>query len=100
MRWKQKMTASFLMALLVIFFGYIDDATAQKSHSKNPHGKSSAHEEVKKIRGSKIVFFENSFDFGYIPYDRKVTHNFRFKNEGTAMLFLARDIKSKVLEGC
>ncbi|MEE9611481.1 MAG: DUF1573 domain-containing protein [Desulfatiglandales bacterium] len=101
MRWKQKMAVSFLMFLLVVLFGYIDVSAAQKSRSKNPQGKSCPHnQEVKKIQGSKIAFMEDSFDFGPIPYNRKVTHTFHFKNEGTATLLLTKHAMSKVIEGC
>ncbi len=100
MRWKQKMGVVFFMALLVILFGNIDLAMTQKSLTKNAYGKSSAQKKVKKVRGSKIVFFEKSIDFGKIPYNRKVTHIFRFKNEGTATLLIAKKVKHRVLEGC
>ena len=101
MRWKQKMAMSSLTALLVIVLGYIDVSAAQKSRSKNPQGKSCPHnKEVKKIQGSKIAFMEDSFDFGPIPYNRKVTHIFHFKNEGTATLLLVKHVSSKVIEGC
>jgi hypothetical protein len=99
MRLKRKMGVGFLMALLMILLGYIDVAMTQKSR-RNAYGKSSAQEKVKKVRGSKIVFFEKSIDFGKVPYARKVTHIFRFKNAGTATLLLAKKVKYKLLEGC
>ncbi len=101
MKRKQKMVMGFLMALLVIFIGSVNIATAKKSRrSKHPSGKSCAHQKVKQVQGSKIVFLEDSFDFGQIPYNRKVTHIFRFKNAGTSPLLLARHILSKAIEGC
>jgi hypothetical protein len=101
MRWKQQMGVSSLMALLVILLGYIDVSAEQKSLGKNPGGKSCPHQkEVKKVPGSKIAFMEDSVDFGQIPYDRKVTHTFHFKNEGTSPLLLSRHASSKVIEGC
>ena len=100
MKTKQKLVASFLMALLVILTSSVDIATAKESQGSHPSGKSCAHQEVKQAQGSKIVFIEDSFDFGQIPYDRKVTHIFRFKNAGTSPLLLARHILSKAIEGC
>ena len=100
MKTKQKLVASFLLALFVILIGSVDIVTAKKPHGKHPSGKSCAHQEVKQVQGSKIVFVEDSFDFGQIPYDRKVTHIFRFKNAGTSPFLLAQHILSKAIEGC
>ena len=100
MKRKQKMVMGFLMPLVVILTSSVDIATAKKSHGKHPSGKSCAHQEVKQVQGSKIVFLEDSFDFGQIPYNRKVTHIFRFKNAGTSPLLLAQHILSKAIEGC
>ncbi len=101
MRWKEKMARGSLVALLVILLGSIATAAEQKSPNKSPHGKTCAHQhEVKKVPGSKIAFMEDSVDFGQIPYDRKVTHTFHFKNEGTSPLSLATHVSSKVLKGC
>ncbi len=100
MKRKQKMVMGFLMALLVILTSSVDIATAKKRHGDHPPGKSCAHQEVKQVQGSKIVFVEDSFDFGQIPYNRKVTHIFRFKNAGTSPLLLAQHILSKPIEGC
>ncbi len=100
MKKEQKMMMGFLMALLVIFISSVDIAVAQKSHSDHPKGKSCPHQEVKPVQGSKILFVEDSFDFGQIPYNRKVTHIFRFQNAGTSPLLLARHVLSKPIEGC
>jgi hypothetical protein len=100
MKWKQKIVMGFLMAILIIFISFIDIATAQKSHGNHPKGKSCPYEDVKPVQGSKILFVEDSFDFGQIPYNRKVTHIFRFQNKGTSPLLLARHASSKAIEGC
>ncbi len=100
MKRKQKMVMGFLMPLLVIFIGSVDIAAPKKRHGDHPSGKSCAHQEVKQVQGSKIVFLEDSFDFGQIPYNRKVTHIFRFKNAGTSPLLLAQHVLSKPIEGC
>jgi hypothetical protein len=100
MKKKQKMVMGFLMALLAIFISSVDIAAAKKSHRNHSPDKSCAHQEVKQVQGSKIVFQEGSFDFGQIPYNRKVTHIFRFKNAGTSPLLLARHVLSKAIEGC
>ncbi len=103
MRWKQKMAVGSLVALLVILLGSIGTAAEQKPRGKNPHGKGKScphQKEVKKVPGSKIAFMEDSVDFGQVPYDRKVTHTFHFKNEGTSPLVLATHVSSKVIKGC
>ncbi len=100
MKKKQRIVMGFLIVFLVIFINSVDIATAQKTHSRPPSGESPPDEEIKTVPGSKIVFFADSFDFGQIPENRRVTHIFRFKNTGTAPLLLARDLKSKPIEGC
>ncbi len=100
MKRKQEMVMGFLMTLLVILTSSVDIAAAKKRHGDHPSGKSCAQQEVKQVQGSKIVFVEDSFDFGQIPYNRKVTHIFRFKNAGTSPLLLAQHILSKAIEGC
>jgi hypothetical protein len=97
---KQRIMKGFLIVFLAIFINSVDIATAQKTHNRNPSEESQPQEEVQKVPGSKIVFFADSFDFGQIPENRRVTHIFRFKNTGTAPLLLARDLKSKPIEGC
>ena len=96
----QKIVIGSLMALFVIFIGSVDIGESQKSNSDQPPGESFPDREVKQVPGSKIVFEEDFFDFGQIPYNRKVTHIFRFQNAGTSPLLLARRASSKPIEGC
>ena len=100
MKKKKRFVMGFFIVFLVISINSVDIVTAQKTHRGHPPGESRPQEEIKKVPGSKIVFLENSFDFGQIPVDRRVTHIFHFKNTGTAPLLLARDLKSKPIEGC
>jgi len=97
---KQKIVKGFIIVFLVIFINSVAIATAQKTHNRNPSEESPPQEEVKRVPGSKIVFFADSFDFGQIPENRRVTHIFHFKNTGRAPLLVARDLKSKPIEGC
>ncbi len=100
MKKKQRIVKFFLIVFLTIFINSVAIATAQKPHSRPPSGESPPDQEIKAVSGSKIVFFADSFDFGQIPENRRVTHIFRFKNTGTAPLLLARYLKSKPVEGC
>jgi hypothetical protein len=85
---------------LLLFISTWDLARAERSPGNDPAGESCPFQEVKEVQGSKIVFFEDSFDFGQIPVNRKVTHIFHFQNIGTEPLLLARHVKSKPIEGC
>lgn len=76
-----------------------DPAMAGKAGHGGP-GKTCPYKEVKPVDGSKILFEEDVVDFGQLPYARKVTHLFRFKNVGSAPLLLAPHVTSKVIEGC
>ena len=100
MKRKQKIEMGFLMALLIIFLSFVDIMAPEQSHGDDPSEKSDPQGDVKQVPGSKIVFAEDSFDFGQIPYNRKVTHTFQFQNAGTAPLLLARKVWSKPIEGC
>jgi hypothetical protein len=90
---------SFLL-VSSFFLSSFDIALAQKSQKKAPKSGNSRKEVVKPIRGSRILFQEDAVDFGEIPYDRRVTHIFKFKNIGTAPLSVAKHATSKVIEGC
>ncbi len=101
MKRKQKIELGILMALLlIIFLSFVDIMKPEQSHGNDPSGKSDPQGEVKQVPGSKIVFAEDSFDFGQIPYNRKVTHIFHFQNAGTSPLLLARKVSSTPVEGC
>lgn len=96
MKSKRKTAMGFLMAFVVIFIGSADIVRAQNSSSEHSPG----GQALKPVQGSKIVFEEDEFDFGQIPYNRKVTHTFRFRNPGTSPLMLARNAMSIPVVGC
>jgi hypothetical protein len=93
------MVSSFVVFVLIVASSF-DLAMAKKPQRSDLSGKSCPHQEVKQVQGSKIVFQEDSFDFGQIPTARKVTHIFRFQNAGAKPLLLAKHVKSKPIEGC
>lgn len=95
-----KTIAGSLAVFLLFFISAMDAARAESAQKHDPAGKSCPYLDVKEMQGSKIVFFEDTFDFGRIPENRRVTHTFRFRNTGTAPLLLARHVKSKPIEGC
>ena len=49
--------------------------------------------------GPSITFDEELFDFGKVPYDKKLQHVFRFRNVGSSPLVLERPTV-KAIEGC
>ncbi len=95
-----KTVASSLTVFLLFFISALDVARAERAKKDDPSGESRPYQDVKEVQGSKIVFLEDTFDFGQIPEDRRVTHTFRFRNTGTLPLLLARHVKSKPIEGC
>ncbi len=95
-----KTIAGSLAVFLLFFISALDAARAESTKKDDPSGESHPYPDVKEVQGSKIVFFEDTFDFGRIPENRRVTHTFRFKNAGTSPLLLARHVKSKPIEGC
>ncbi len=40
------------------------------------------------VNGPLLVLPEKSFDFGYVPQNTSISHNFVLKNEGTDSLFI------------
>ena len=96
----QGIVKGFIIALLAMFISTVNMASARESHRNHPSRESSSLEEVAQVPGSKIVFQEDSFDFGQIPYSRKVAHIFHFQNAGTSPLLIAQHLKSKPIEGC
>jgi hypothetical protein len=95
-----KTIAGSLAVFLLFFISALDAARAESAKKGDQSGKSCPYLDVKEVQGSKIVFFEDTFDFGLVPENRRVTHTFRFRNTGTAPLLLARHVKSKPIEGC
>lgn len=100
MKRKGKLMVGSLVAFMLFLASSFDIPMAKEPQGSALSGKSCPHQEVKEVQGSKIVFLEDSFDFGQIPTDRKVTHIFRFQNTGTEPLLLAEHVKSKPIEGC
>jgi hypothetical protein len=100
MHGKGKPAAISVMVLLLVFASSTVTAGGKRTQDLGHSGKSCPHLEVKKVEGSKIRFMEDTYDFGQIPVDRKVSHNFRFENVGTAPLLLAQHVESKPIEGC
>jgi hypothetical protein len=98
-RQAQRMVSSLAVVLLLVISTW-ELASAERAPGHDPAGESCPFEAVKTVPGSKIVFLEDSVDFGQIPLNRKVTHIFRFRNAGTEPLLLARHVKSKPIEGC
>jgi len=49
--------------------------------------------------GGRIQVAETSFDFGSVPVDQQVQHEFEVKNTGTGTLQLG-ELSVKRLEGC
>ena len=100
MKQKGKLMLSFFVAFIFLVTGSLDLAMAEKSQPSDPSEASCPYQDVKEVQGSKIVFQEDAFVFGQIPTNRKVTHVFPFRNEGTAPLLIAPHVKSKPIEGC
>lgn len=97
---KVKPAGISVMVFMLVFVYSTAMAEGKRTQDRDLSGKSCPYQEVEKVQGSKIRFLEDTFDFGQIPVDRKVTHNFRFENVGTAPLLLAQHVKSKPIEGC
>lgn len=100
MKRKQKIEMGFLMTLFIILIYSVGIMTSNLSHDNDTPEKTVSQVEVKQVPGSKIVFAEDSFDFGQIPYNRKVTHTFQFQSAGNSPLLLAKEASSKPVEGC
>lgn len=49
--------------------------------------------------GGRMQVAETSFDFGTVPVERKVEHNYEIRNVGTGVLKLG-ELNVKRLEGC
>lgn len=48
----------------------------------------------------RIAFDETSHDFGRVPYDREVRHEFRYRNVGDAPLTIGAPPTIVAVEGC
>ncbi len=98
---KAKAVVEAFMVISFFLLSLSDVASSAERPPKNAaKGGSCPHREVESVPGSKIVFEEDSVDFGEIPYNRKVTHAFRFQNVGTAPLLLSSHVTKKVIKGC
>jgi len=90
---------SVIVSLLVLLSS-MAMAGSESTKDSDRSGESCPYQEVENVNGSKIRFLEDTYDFGQIPVDRMVSHNFRYKNIGTAPLSLAPHVTSKAIEGC
>lgn len=100
MNGKVKPAIISLTVSLLVIFGSMAMAEGERTQDGDLSGGSCPYQEVENVRGSKIRFLEDTYDFGQIPVDRIVSHNFRFQNVGTAPLSLAPHVTSKAIEGC
>lgn len=48
----------------------------------------------------RLVFDETSFDFGTVPLNQVVEHDFLYRNAGDGLLVLQDDPEAEALEGC
>lgn len=90
----------FVMASLLVLLSSPAMAGSEGTKDKDLSGEACPYQEVDTVQGSKIRILENTHDFGQIPVDRMVSHNFRFQNVGTAPLSIAPHVTSKAIEGC
>lgn len=90
----------FVMVFLLVFVISPAMAGGESKKDGDRSGQSCPYQEVENVQGSKIRFLEDTYDFGQVPTNRKVSHDFRFKNIGTAPLSLAPHVTSKAIEGC
>jgi hypothetical protein len=97
---KVKPAVISVMVSLLVLFGSTAMAGGERTQDGDPSGGSCPYQEVENVQGSKIRFLEDTYDFGQIPVDRMISHNFRFQNVGTAPLSLAPHVTSKAIEGC
>lgn len=65
-----------------------------------PGAPSPAATEVFKAKGPRLVFDETSFDFGPVPLDKLVEHDFVYRNVGDAPVVLQGKPKVELVEGC
>ncbi len=65
-----KTIAGSLAVFLLFFISALDAARAESAQKDDPSGESCPYQDVKEVQGSKIVFFEDTFDFGQIPENR------------------------------
>ena len=97
---KVKPAGIFVMVSLLVLFGSTAMAGSDSTQDDDISGGSCPYQEVENVQGSKIRFLEDTYDFGQIPVNRMISHNFRFQNVGTAPLSLAPHVTSKAIEGC
>ncbi|MCW5850110.1 MAG: DUF1573 domain-containing protein [Anaerolineae bacterium] len=50
--------------------------------------------------GPRIAFDETVYDFGKVPFNQKVEHNFPFRNVGTQPLVIVERPDVEVIQGC
>ena len=89
-----------VMASLLVLLGSTAMAEGEQARDGDRSEETCPYQEVDTVQGSKIRILEDTHDFGQIPVDRMVSHNFRFQNVGTAPLSIAPHVTSKAIEGC
>ena len=50
--------------------------------------------------GPRLVFDQTEVDFGKVPFNKSVEHNFVFRNAGTAPLTILERPEVETVEGC
>ena len=50
--------------------------------------------------GPRIAFDETVYDFGKVPFNQKVEHNFTFRNVGNQPLVVVERPDVEVIQGC
>lgn len=50
--------------------------------------------------GPRLVFDRTEVDFGKVPFNKSVEHNFVFRNTGTAPLTILERPEVETVEGC
>ena len=89
-----------VLVLSLVFLSSMAVAGSEGTKEGDLSGETCPYQEVDTVQGSKIRFLEDTHDFGQIPVDRMVSHNFRFQNVGTAPLSIAPHVTSEAIEGC
>lgn len=88
------------LVLSLVFLYATAVAGSEGTKDGDRSGETCPYQEVDTVQGSKIRFLEDTHDFGQVPVDRMVSHNFRFQNVGKAPLSIAPHVTSEVKEGC
>lgn len=79
-----------LLGLLIVLAGYVIQTrgATQSVPSASP------------AQGPRLIFDETVFDFGKVPFNKKVQHEFVFRNSGTEPLRILERPGVEVIQGC